>query len=70
MQVMALNIGAALWLAASGEGVLRCRPSGPSGTRDAMTYRSEVWMGSTAITAPSTVCFLSGGACDMQSAGG
>ncbi len=43
---MALNIGAALWLAASGEGVLRCRPDGSSCTGDAMTYRSKVRFGS------------------------
>ncbi len=41
-QVMALNIGAALWLAASGQGRLRCRPDGPSGARDMTPYQSEL----------------------------
>ena len=41
-QVMALNIGAALWIAAAGEGRLRCSASGPSGAADGLRYRSQV----------------------------
>ena len=42
LQVMALNIGAALWMAADGEGWLRCQPDGSSGAVNGLPYRSEV----------------------------
>ena len=62
-QVMALNIGAALWLAASGEGLLRRRPDGLSGSGDATTYRSEVMMSPGSMSATyRRFIYSSGGA--------
>ena len=68
MQVMALNIGAALWLAASGEGLLRCRPDGPAGPENASPYRSEVCSFCTTIKR-RTACCPNGGACETAGVG-
>ncbi len=40
---MALNIGAALWVASGGEGRLRCSADSPSAAADGLQYRSQVW---------------------------
>ena len=51
-QVMSLNIGAALWVAAGGEGRLRCSADGPSAAADGLLYCSQACGFGSAVSVP------------------